>query len=218
MIFDLDGTLADTSADLIAAANYCFSSLGFGAQLDEDGDRLTAFHGGRAMLRLGFSRQEGEVSEEIIDREYDRLIEFYSENINVKTELYPGVLKALDELLSAGFGLGVCTNKPTALADDLLGKLGVRGKFASLVGAGSLSVRKPDPAPYLTCVAQVGGDLTRSYLLGDTETDVKTARAAGVPVSLVTFGPEGEGVAKFQPDALLSSFDELGTVTRQLIG
>ena len=217
VICDLDGTLADTSGDLIAAANACFIERGLGPLLDEVDDALTAFHGGRAMLRLGFSRL-GIEGEEEIDREYSRFLQFYSENIDEKTELYPGAVDALEGLRSSGYALGVCTNKPAGLAETLLTKLGVRGLFGSMIGADTLPVRKPDPQPFLEAVRLAGGDPGMSLLVGDTETDVRTAQAAGVPVVLVGFGPEGTGVARLVPDALLMGYDQLGKVVRTLIG
>lgn len=217
VICDLDGTLADTSGDLIAAANACFIERGLGPLLDEMDDALTAFHGGRAMLRLGFSRL-GIDGEDEIDREYPRFLQFYSENIDERTVLYPGAVDALEELRSGGYALGVCTNKPSGLAETLLTKLGVRELFGSMIGADTLPVRKPDPQPYLEAVRLAGGDPGMSLLVGDTETDVKTAQAAGVPVVLVGFGPEGTGVARLVPDALLMGYDQLGKVVRALIG
>ena len=95
--------------------------------------------------------------------------------------------------------------------------MGIRGLFASLVGADTLPVRKPDPAPYLLSVEQAGGRVAQSILIGDTETDYRTARAAGVPVVLVTFGPEGSDVARFGPDALIGHFDELPALANLLL-
>lgn len=217
VICDLDGTLADTSADLIAAANACFVAEGYGAQLDETADALTAFHGGRAMLRLGFSRI-GIEDEAAVDAQYHPFLEHYGANIDVKTKLYPGAEAALEELADSGYALGVCTNKPSALAESLLQNLGVRHLFGSMIGADTLPVRKPDPAPYIAAVRQAGGEVETSVLIGDTETDAKTAHAAGVPVVLVGFGPEGTGVARLVPDALLMGYDQLGKVVRTLIG
>src|SRR5690606_8353520 len=97
VIFDLDGTLADTSADLVAAANACFRDLGHGDLLDPVGDALTAFHGGRAMLRLGFSRL-GIPGEAAVDREYARLLAFYEAGIDRETVLYPGAVPAVEAL------------------------------------------------------------------------------------------------------------------------
>ncbi len=217
VIFDLDGTLADTSGDLIAAANACFEALGHGPMLDETEDQLTAFHGGRAMLRLGFSRL-GPVDEADIEREYHPFLKHYEAHIDVKTTLYPGAEAAVEALLQAGYAVGICTNKPAGLAEVLMTRLGVRGLFASLIGADTLPVRKPDPAPYRRAVELAGGDATRSMLVGDTETDAKTARAAGVPIALVGFGPEGAGVDRLRPDAILPHYDALTEVTGRLIG
>ncbi len=217
VICDLDGTLADTSADLIAAANACFVTMGHGALLDDEADKLTAFHGGRAMLRLGYSRI-GVEDEAAVDAQYEPFLEHYAENIDVHTRLYPGVTDAMERLLGAGYKLGVCTNKPSGLAERLLQSLEIRGLFGSMIGADTLPVRKPDPAPYVAAVRDAGGDPAASLLVGDTETDVKTARAAGVPVILVSFGPEGEGISRLKPDAMLPHYADLGTVVEELIG
>lgn len=217
VIFDLDGTLADTSADLIAAANACFVAEGHGALLDEVDDALTAFRGGRAMLRLGFERL-GIEDEAQVDAHYQPFLGHYADHIDVKTRLYPGAVDAIEELRTAGYALGVCTNKPADLAETLLQRLGVRDLFGSMIGADTLPVRKPDPAPYFEAVSRAGGDPEMSVLIGDTETDAKTAEAAGVPLVLVGFGPEGTGVARLVPDALLMGYDQLGKVVRALIG
>ena len=217
VIFDLDGTLADTSADLIAAANHCFRGLGLGDLLDPERDALTAFHGGRAMLRLGFSRVPG-YGEDEVDRQYPELLAAYEAAIDRETRLYPGAVEAMEALRGTGFALGICTNKPEGLAELLLSRLGVRGLFGSLVGADTLPVRKPDPATYVAAVERAGGAVGRSFLLGDTETDVATARAARVPVALVTFGPEGRGIERLGPEALLDAYADLPALAERLIG
>ena len=215
VVFDLDGTLADTSADLIAAANACFRGLGHGDLLDQR-DALTAFHGGRAMLRLGFGRL-GIVSEAAVDAQYPVLLAAYGAAIDRQTHIYPGAVEAVEELRRAGYATAVCTNKPEGLAETLLQRLGVRDLFGALVGAGTLPVRKPDPAPLFEAIRRAGGDARRALLVGDTATDRDTGRAAGVPVALVTFGPEGTGVARLAPDALLDRFEDLGAVAARLI-
>ena len=204
VVFDLDGTLADTSADLLAAANACFSRSVLGP-----GDALTAFQGGRAMLRLGLSRMGGVWTEEDVSRLYPRLLVAYADGIDRETRLYPGAVAAVEALRAAGFRTAICTNKPEGLAEELLRRLGVRDLFGALVGADTLAVRKPDPAPYHLAVDWAGGTGGRSMLVGDTETDRLTGRAAGVPVALVTFGPEGRGVALLEPEALLDRFEDL---------
>ncbi len=170
---------------------------------------MTAFQGGRAMLRLGLSRVRPGWTEAEVDEKYPLLLQAYGESIDRHTRLYPGVEAALTRLQATGWRLGICTNKPEALAETLMQRLGVRGMFGSLIGADTLAVRKPDPAPYRAAVAASGGAVARSILIGDTVTDRDTARAAGVPVVLVSFGPTGLAVAALQPDAMLDHFDRL---------
>ncbi len=215
-IFDLDGTLADTSGDLLAAANECFRGLGYGDVLGP-GDAFAAFAGGRAMLRLGLSRVRPSWTERDVDAQFPVLLAAYSAAIDQLTVIYPGVEAALAELSRQGWRLGVCTNKPEGLAETLMQRLGLRHHFGGLVGADTLPVRKPDPAPYREAVRRVAGDPARSILIGDTVTDRDTARAAGVPVVLVTFGPAGRGVADLGPDGLLEHYDALPEMLAALV-
>ncbi|MEO0653922.1 MAG: HAD-IA family hydrolase [Pseudomonadota bacterium] len=217
VIFDLDGTLADTSQDLIAAANSRFRALGHGDLLDPVADASTAFRGGRAMLQLGFSRL-GVADPAALEAEYQPFLQAYADALDVHTTLYPGAEEAVRELISKGYAVGLCTNKPEAPAQVLMERLGVRPLFASLIGADTLPQRKPDPAPYIAAVEQAGGAVGQSVLIGDTVTDRDTARAAGVPVILVTFGPDGDGVAKLAPDALLHGYGDLLDVVKDVIG
>ena len=216
-IFDLDGTLVDTSADLIAAANACFRAMGAGDRLDPVADAATAFAGGRAMLRLGLGRIGDTAPEAEVDRWHPYLLEAYAAGIDHESRLYPGAMDAVARLSAAGWRVGICTNKPAALAELLLERLGVRDAFAAMVGAGTLPVRKPDPAAYRAAVERAGGDPARSFLIGDTVTDRDTARAAGVPVALVTFGPEGRGVERLAPDALIEHYDALDALAARLV-
>jgi phosphoglycolate phosphatase len=210
IVFDLDGTLADTSADLLAAANACFDQPLLGAT-----DALTAFLGGRAMLRLGYQRLGRAWSEADVDRDYPRLLAAYADGICVQTRLYPGVVAAVEGLRRQGYATAICTNKPEGLAVDLVRRLGIAGLFGALVGADTLPVRKPDAAPYRLAVERVGGG--RSMLVGDTDTDRKTGLAAGVPVALVTFGPEGPGITRLAPEALLHHYDDLAEVAARWV-
>ncbi len=215
VIFDLDGTLADTSGDLIAAANARFRALGLGDVLDPVRDASVAFRGGRAMLKEGF-RRTGTHGPEEVDRQYPPFLEAYAEAIDVHTRLYPGAMAAVEALRAEGYAVGICTNKPEGLAETLLARLGVREAFGSLIGADTLPVRKPDPEPLIEAVRRAGGDPRRACLIGDTVTDRETARAAGAPCVLVTFGPEGRGVAELAPEAPLDHFDDLPRVVAAL--
>lgn len=217
VIFDLDGTLADTSGDLIGAANACFQGLGLGQLLDPAKDAGTALKGGRAMLTLGFSRVDG-VDPDEIDRQYPILLDHYARDIDTHTVLYDGAMDAVETLKTSGYRVGICTNKPEGLARTLLSRLNVLDDFHSLVGADTLPTRKPDPAPYFAAVERAGGKVETSVLIGDTQTDRSTSTNAGVPSVLVTFGPGGDDVAGMNPEALLADYRHLPSVVAALIG
>lgn len=217
VIFDLDGTLADTSQDLVEAANACFKAMGEGALLDPVRDAGTALRGGRAMLTLGMTRLGRGHESATIDHWYPHLLEAYGGAIDRFTRIYPGAMEAIDLLIARNARVGICTNKPEALADKLLRSLGVRDVFGSLVGADTLATRKPDAAPYIASVERAGGAVARSCLIGDSVTDRETARAAGVPSILVTFGPSGEDMAALEPEGLLDDYRHLPGIVERLV-
>ncbi|OAN84088.1 haloacid dehalogenase [Sulfitobacter pontiacus] len=218
VVFDLDGTLADTSGDLIAAANACFRDMGEGDVLDAKIDAGTALKGGRAMLRLGMERLGRADDAETIDRYYPMLLEAYGREIDTHTVLYPGAMEAVEALKAAGYRVAICTNKPEGLAHTLLTKLGVRDAFGAMVGADTLAIRKPDPEHLFETARRAGGDPALCLLVGDTNTDRETARAAGVPCVLVSFGPSGDDMAALGPEALLDHYDDLPDIVTRLIG
>ncbi len=217
IVFDLDGTLADTAGDLIAAANAALVALGHGPALTAGADDATAFRGGRAMLDLGVTRLGLSDGADVVEAGYPILLEAYGDAIDTYTTLYPGVVDAVQRLRERGAATSICTNKPEKLAIDLVQRLGLSNLFDALIGADTLPVRKPDPAPYLAAVDRSGGVLGRSVLIGDTVTDRKTASAAGVPCVLVTFGPTGRAVEDLSPEAVLDHYDDLDTVIAQVL-
>ena len=217
VIFDLDGTLADTAGDLIAACNAALAVMGHAPQLVMGQDDGTALRGGRAMLRLAVDRLGVDEGEALVETGYPLLLDAYGAAIDRHTTLYPGAMEAVFRLKSNGIAVGICTNKPEGLARTLLTRLGILGEFAALVGADTLPVRKPDPAPLVAAVARSGGALGRSILIGDTVTDRETARAAGRPCALVTFGPLGPAVADLAPEALIEHYDALDAIVDRLI-
>lgn len=216
VIFDLDGTLADTSGDLLAAANHCFRAMGLGDVLTE-ADAGVALRGGRMMLTTGLTRV-GQMSEATVSEYYPVLLEAYGDAIDTHTVMYPGAMEAVEALKKMGYGVGICTNKPEGLAETLMRNLGVRDAFASLVGADTLPVRKPDPEPLFEAARRAGGVPEACVLIGDSDTDRKTSANAGVPSVLVTFGPSGEDMAALQPEALLDDYSDLPAVVERLIG
>ncbi|MDF9302320.1 HAD-IA family hydrolase [Tritonibacter mobilis] len=217
VIFDLDGTLADTSVDLLAAANHCFGVMGLGEMLTHPEDAKIALRGGKRMLAEGLTRA-GQYREATVEEYYPVLLDAYRDSIDTHTVMYPGAMAAVEALKGAGYGVGICTNKPEALAEDLMQRLGVRDAFASLVGADTLPVRKPDPKPLFEAARRAGGTPEMCVLIGDSDTDRNTSRNAGVPSVLVTFGPAGDEMAALEPEALLHDYADLPAVVAGLIG
>lgn len=209
VIFDLDGTLVDTSGDLVAAANACFVSMGEAPQLDPKTDASTAFLGTLAMLELGFSRLGYMPEAEKMQNYYDYLSDFYGENIDCHTYLYDGVRDCLDGLKARGYLMGICTNKRIKFAEKLTSRMGIRHYFQAVVGADTLPVRKPDAGHLLGTIKALNGNPSKSMMIGDTITDRNAAKNAGVPCVLVTFGPDGAKVADLKPEGLLDHFDQL---------
>ena len=177
---------------------------------------VLGLRGGRMMLRTGLTRA-GQMEAATVDRYYPVLLEAYGAAISVHTRLYPGVMEAIAILKDQGHAVGICTNKPEGLAEQLMRDLGVRPAFGSLVGADTLPVRKPAPEPLFEATRRLGVDPKACVLVGDSDTDHNTARAADVPSILVTFGPSGEDMAALEPDALLDDFAALPAVVAALL-
>ena len=211
-IFDLDGTLADTAGDLLAAANAVLEPAGL-PLLDPQADRPYAGRGGREMIRRSLTiagrhpMQDAEVA--LTDSLYQPLLEAYSGALSVQTRLYDGVIDCLDQLESEGWKIGVCTNKPEHLALRLLDDLEIRHRFGAILGADTLPVRKPDPVHFTETATRIGADPSVSVMIGDTLTDLSTARNAGVPCVLTTFGFAAEPLDELAPDAIVGHYDEI---------
>ncbi|MGR3615431.1 MAG: HAD-IA family hydrolase [Paracoccaceae bacterium] len=216
VVFDLDGTLADTSGDLLAAANTCFRQMGYGDVLQPGADAGIALRGGRMMLTEGLKRLDA-FAVETVDAYYPVLLEAYGAAIDHHTFFYDGALEAVEALKTSGHKVAICTNKPEALAEQLMQSLGARGAFGSLVGADTLPVRKPDPRPLIEAARRAGGDPAQTVLIGDSDTDRNTSKAAGLPSILVTFGPSGEDMAALKPEALLHDYSDLPELVTRVL-
>jgi phosphoglycolate phosphatase len=205
VVFDLDGTLADTAPDLAASLNHALAALGR-ATVPPDSVRNLIGHGGRALLRRGLAAT-GEAPEALVEEGYLILLDHYGAHLSEGTAPYPGIGEALDSIEAAGAALAVCTNKPEALTLRLLDALGWPGRFAAGVGGDTLPVRKPDPAPLLEAIDRAGGG--RAVLVGDSITDADTARAARVPFVAVSFGFSDRPVEALGADAVIHGYGEL---------
>lgn len=208
VVFDLDGTLLDTGPDLLRALNRTLDGEGLAALQRADVASLFG-HGARAMIGEGFRRAGLPLDSARLPELVDRFIAFYGAEIAVETCPYPGVGATLDRLSRRGFGLAVCTNKREALAHAVLEGTGLAHLFAAVIGGDSLPEQKPHPRPLIEAITQAGGTPDAAVMVGDSETDIATARAAGVPVIAVEFGYGGRPAVEFGADAVIGHYDEL---------
>jgi phosphoglycolate phosphatase len=208
IVFDLDGTLVDTAPDLVGVLNRVLVEAGLQPLPFEEGRNLIG-GGARALLERGFARLGEPLTEARGDELFARFFALYRERLVHRSRPYPGVPEALAELEEAGAALAVCTNKPTDLSVPLLAQLDLARFFASVMGPDVAGARKPDPRHLLAAIAAAGGDPARAVMVGDSAADADAARAAGVPLVLVSYGYTETPAAQLSPDILIDRFDAL---------
>lgn len=208
IVFDLDGTLVDTAPDLLDSLNHSLDAGG-AARTDFGGFRQFVGHGGRAMIERAYAAQRRPLEVAEHDRLFSVFLDHYGQNIPGRSLPYPGVPEALDQLAAAGYLLAVCTNKTEEFSKRLLAGLALAERFAAICGADSFARRKPDPLHLTETIALAGGDRHRAVMVGDSQTDIETAKAAGIPVVAVDFGYTDRHVREFEPSRVISHFDEL---------
>ena len=208
LVFDLDGTLAETAGDLMGALNVILASEGLDAVPLENA-RTMLGAGGKALIARGFARAGRALPADKHAALFEDFLAHYNAHIADNSWLFPGVVDALDRAAAAGWRLAVCTNKMEHSSRLLLDKLGVAGRFAFICGQDTFGVAKPDPKPLVETIASAGGALGHAIMVGDSRTDIDTARAAGVPVIAVDFGYTDTPVAELNPDRVISHFDAL---------
>jgi len=216
IVYDLDGTLADTAGDLMGALNFVLERDGL-APLPVENARSLLGAGGRALIERGFAASGRELSPQKLEVLFGDFLAHYNAHIAVHTRLYPGVLAALDAFSAAGWVQAICTNKIEASAKLLIRRLGVADRFAFICGQDTFGVGKPDPKPLIGTVVAAGGSKGRAIMVGDSATDIKTARAAGLPVIAVDFGYTDVPVTELGPDRVISHFDELEAACADLM-
>jgi phosphoglycolate phosphatase len=217
IVFDLDGTLADTAEDLVAALNWLLAREGLAPLPVESAGSLVGA-GARALIERGFAASGTALDPPTLEALFTDFVQYYNAHIVVRTRLYPGVDRALAALARAGWRQAICTNKIEASAKLLIAKLGIAERFAFICGQDTFGIGKPDAAPLLKTIAASGGASDRAIMVGDSAIDVRTARAAGLPVIAVDFGYSDVPVAELKPDRVISHFDELTVACAALFG
>ncbi len=208
LVFDLDGTLVDTALDLAGAMNAVLTANGRAPVPDADVRHMVG-RGARKLIEHGFAATGAAADAAAIDGYLQHFLDHYGAHIADRSTPFPGAVDQLTALTADGHTLAVCTNKPAGLARKLLDALEMSHFFAAVLGADSLPLRKPHPLHLLGTIKQAGGDPRLSVMIGDSEVDAETAKAAGVPLVIFTFGYTAFDPAGFGADELLDSYDEL---------
>jgi phosphoglycolate phosphatase len=239
IIFDLDGTLVDTAPDLIATLNVVLGREDL-PPVPEAEARMLIGQGAKRMLERGLtlagltltglasSGEKARVGQAggvdglatgrlSIDRLFDEFIAHYAEHIADQSRPYPGVEAALDTLAARGCTFAVCTNKLESLSVRLLTHLGLADRFVAICGQDTFSVRKPDPEALLLTLRRAGGSLDRAVMVGDSITDITTAKAALMPVVAVDFGYTDVPVQELGPDRIISHYNHLPDAVEMLL-
>jgi phosphoglycolate phosphatase len=219
IVFDLDGTLADTMPDILSALNRVLAEEGLRAVSRDEG-RVMVGGGARVLMEKALAvTAPHPLPEPTIDDYYARFLAYYDAEPALRSRPFPGVIETLAALRADGCRLGVCTNKPHCLTLEVLAGLGLAEFFGEAVlGGDALAVRKPDPRHLRAVIARAGAEDGASVMVGDSETDVAAARAAGVPVVAVSFGYSVLPAAELGADILIDRFDELGAALDRLAG
>ena len=206
LVYDLDGTLVDTALDLIAATNHVLTTIGRPAATAAI-LRPQVSHGALAMIRAGVGPDAASWPESDLYPLFDRFIAYYQANIAVESAPFPGMIASLDRAQAAGHTLAICTNKRESLARQLLEGLGLADRFVAIAGRDTFAMYKPDPGHLLSTIAMARGTPTLAVMIGDSNVDIATAKAASIPVIAVSFGYCEPPVATFAPDVLIDHYD-----------
>ena len=220
IVFDLDGTLVDTAPDLITALNYVLDREGL-PPVPMASARNMIGAGARKLIERGLEAEGRSVTVADMDRMTADFIAYYADNIAVESRPFEGLEAALDHFAAKGHRLAVCTNKLEGLSRLLLNALGLAPRFAAICGQDTFQIQKPDPEILRRTIHAAGGELSRAVMVGDSGTDIATARAAGIPVVAVDFGYSETPIKELRPDRVISHFDDLAAavlaVTRRAL-
>jgi phosphoglycolate phosphatase len=215
IVFDLDGTLVDTAPDLIDTLNFIFAQEGLPVVPFATARNLIG-GGAKAMIERALIQEGRSCSVKELEHLYKAFLIHYAAHIADRSRPFPKVEATLEGLAAAGHRLAVCTNKLEWLSMRLLHALKLAQYFAAICGQDTFGMQKPDPEIFRRTVQRAGGEPTRAIMIGDSRTDIATARAANVPVIAVDFGYSDVPIKTLEPDRIIGSYAELPTAIEGL--
>ncbi len=210
ILFDLDGTLVDTAPDLMRAHNHVMKKFGYPTKSTEEIRNLVGQGAGVMLGRSiwGQAKKEfGKVQDDKIKKEMVKdFVDFYGKNIVNESTLINGVKDFLVWSKKNNISMAVCTNKQEHLAIDLLKKIGIYDFFEYVAGHNTFDYCKPDPRHLTSVIEILNGDLKKSLMIGDSETDANAAKSAGIPVILLEDGYTEKNITEIYHNHLVKDF------------
>lgn len=216
LVFDLDGTLVDTAPDLLGALNAVLRAEGRRAVNLADLRHLVG-HGARAMLDEAMNRTGEPAAPERLPGLMDDFVAHYRMHIAAESRPFPGVEETLTALQADGARMGVLSNKPQELTSLLIPAIGFTRFFRAIHGAGRLEVVKPNARVFHHVIEEMGGEGSGMVMIGDSATDVATARAAGCPSIVLTYGYSSEPVETLGADRITDDFRQIPRLVKELL-
>ena len=221
VLFDLDGTLVDTAPDLMNAHNHVMKKYGYENKSTEDIRKLVGKGSASLIGRSVWGQAKKEfslVNDQIIKKEMVKeFIDYYANNIAVESKLVNGTLEFLNWSKKNNISMGVCTNKQEYLSIDLLKKLKIYGYFEYVAGSDTFDYCKPDPRHLTNVIEIMQGDINKSIMIGDSETDAESAKAAGIPFILLEDGYTEKKVSEIYHDYLIKDYVNIEEIISKYI-
>ena len=210
ILFDLDGTLVDTAPDLMLAHNHVMKKFGYPTKSTEEIRNLVGKGAGALIGRSLWGQAKKEFSKVLDDKIKDEMVKeflnFYGKNIINESTLINGVKKFLKWCKEQNISMAVCTNKQEHLSNDLLKKIGIYDFFEYVAGSNTFDYCKPDPRHLTNVVEILGGDVKKTIMIGDSETDANAAKAAEIPIILLENGYTEKNTTEIYHNHLIKDF------------
>ncbi|WP_440932722.1 HAD-IA family hydrolase [Candidatus Pelagibacter sp.] len=221
ILFDLDGTLVDTAPDLMRAHNHVMKKFGYPTKSTEEIRNLVGNGAGAMIGRSiwGQAKKEfGKVNDEKVKKEMvTEFVDFYGKNIIKESTLIKGVKEFLNWCKDQSISMAVCTNKQERLSNDLLKKIGIYDYFEYVAGSDTFDYCKPDPRHLTSVVEILDGDIKKSIMIGDSETDANAAKAAEIPIILLEDGYTEKNKDEIYHNHLIKDFVGIEKIVSQYL-
>ena len=221
VLFDLDGTLIDTAPDLMNAHNHVMQKFGYETKSTDEIRNLVGKGAASMIGRSLWNQARKELKkiddEKIKSKMVDEFIDYYGKNIAVESKLLPGVLEFLKWCKKNDISMAVCTNKTEHLAVDLLKKINVYDYFEYVAGYNTFDYCKPDPRHLTNVIEIIQGELKKSIMIGDSETDSESAKAAGLPFILVEDGYTDKTINEIYHNHLIKDFNGIEQIINKYL-